>query len=235
MDQKWFQFPVNLKGPQGQRALAGDPDRKMKGESCPQEPGRAAVTSAPRPAPKQPSRGARGGGGGHNCSARAAGRAPGPCSTPFSRAGISNWACPRYWGRWNQETPEDRTREPAGCSGRTPEPGPTLRGSADLGSPQPLCAPTLPACGRELGSRQQEAGPGRAVGPHAPRVRLPSRAPLPGRNRLSGLKPGTKDKASPLTQLLPVEIEVHTGDSISVSLKMPLQRGVLLGRPGPST
>lgn len=63
MDQKWFQFPVNLKGPQGQRALAGDPDRKMKGESCPQEPGRAAVTSAPRPAPKQPSRGARGGGG----------------------------------------------------------------------------------------------------------------------------------------------------------------------------
>lgn len=32
----------------------------------------------------------------------------------------------------------------------------------------------------------------------------------------------------PLTQLLCVETEVHTGNCISVTLKMPLQRGVLL-------
>lgn len=32
----------------------------------------------------------------------------------------------------------------------------------------------------------------------------------------------------PLTQLLCVETEVHTGNCISVALKMPLQRGVLL-------
>lgn len=82
MDQKWFQFPVNLKGPQGQRALAGDPDRKMKGESCPQEPGRAAVTSAPRPAPKQPSRGARGGGGDTTAARGQRGGRPGPAPHP---------------------------------------------------------------------------------------------------------------------------------------------------------
>lgn len=33
----------------------------------------------------------------------------------------------------------------------------------------------------------------------------------------------------PLTKLLHVEAEVHTGNCISVTLKMPLQRGVLLG------
>lgn len=37
-----------------------------------------------------------------------------------------------------------------------------------------------------------------------------------------------------LTQVLRVETEVHTGNCISVALKVPLQRGVLLGETGPN-
>lgn len=58
---------------------------------------------------------------------------------------------------------------------------------------------------------------------------LPRATPSRWKLGLLSSSPIAQDKTPPLTQLLRVEIEVHTGNCISVALKMPLQRGVLLG------